>query len=238
MVDEHDSKWETKRLPLKQAKIPALDDASRIRHSPYMQVTELNDRTADLEGEGCSALDASLQTLPLTSKAPSERKARRKSSERRTSNSTQSLLSLARPTFTGSWIVSRIEGDWDAFLVEMNVGFMKRKAIRLIGYGVGKLQEEILQYGDASIVITSRSPMSTVRNELRIDGTQQDAQDPEGAPVEMTVSWEDDKLCSRGCHKNPRTPLPTVYRSISGDVMCTEMQSPAGCSVKRFFSRE
>merc|ERR1739848_142980 len=99
-------------------------------------------------------------------------------------------------------------------MTELGYGYLKRKAIGAMGYGVGKLTEETSQRGDTDIVITSKSPMGTIRNEFRIDGTQQDATDPDGGTVDVTPSWEGSKLCLQGWHRQPRTPLPTQHRSM------------------------
>merc|ERR1711879_32319 len=102
-----------------------------------------------------------------------------------------------RLNFSGTWLLKGIDG----FLASMDHGFLKRKAAQSMGYGAGRITEEIQHNGDTFAVKTTM-PTGVNENKLRTDGTEQDATDPDGMPVRTILKWEGADLSSSS--KNPK----------------------------------
>jgi len=147
----------------------------------------------------------------------------------------------AKPDFSGKWLLTRVEGDWEAFLVEVGFGFMKRSLMRAAGYGAGKLTEEIIQQGSCEgchLTVISTSPMGTVENAYSVNGTEQNAKNPEGEALTIVPQWEGDRLVTQAFGVNPRKKQATVSRSLVDGNYCQVMESPNGVQVKRFYTRQ
>merc|ERR1712217_191316 len=105
-----------------------------------------------------------------------------------------------------------------------------------MGYGVGKITEEIQHNGD-TLAVKTTMPTGVNENKLRIDGTEQDATDPDGTLVRTTLKWEGADIVSST--KNPKTGkfVASTRRTMQGKgAMSTQITGPSGIVVRRFFS--
>lgn len=138
---------------------------------------------------------------------------------------------------SGSWMLSRVDGDFDAFLTEIGVGFVSRKAAAALGYGVGYLTNDIVLTAKVFKVITS-GPTGTFSSDLRLDGTEQESVDPvEGNPTLCKPWWEGSTVVLESRRADRSVWMPQVRRFLIGDEMCVEQTTASGLRVRRFFSR-
>jgi len=152
-------------------------------------------------------------------------------------DTTQACIGVS---FTGRWLLVRIDGDMDGFLKEIGIGYLVRSAVAAVGYGVGKMTNAITHEGDR-ITIISWSPRGTFTNALILDGVERPTVDPvEGRPMLATASWEKGRqaiyiqgvLCQTGQR------MPSSRRYFHGEEMCVEQVSPSGGIVRRIFARQ
>eukprot|EP00928_Gymnodinium_smaydae_P063114 TRINITY_DN46791_c0_g1_i1.p2 TRINITY_DN46791_c0_g1~~TRINITY_DN46791_c0_g1_i1.p2 ORF type:complete len:243 (+),score=53.85 TRINITY_DN46791_c0_g1_i1:91-819(+) len=146
---------------------------------------------------------------------------------------------LPRPDFNGYWRMKDIGGDWDSFTKDIGYSYLKRKSMGALRWGVLTLTEQIKidSEGEAIWVQTS-SPLSTTVNDLRIDGLDQDAIDPDYVPCLTRVFWEDDVLVSYSKEKATGRQLAQINRWMDGKTMCVSFKSPEGNVAVRYFDRE
>merc|ERR1712137_309887 len=108
------------------------------------------------------------------------------------------------------------------------VGFLKRRIGRAVNYGIGTFREEIQQEGNEKLLVSSVTPICTITNKYRIDGSEQDAKDPEGAPVTVASRWVENKIhCV--VHQKVHTRCTFCsYRSMHAGAMHVETHGPSG----------
>mmetsp|Transcript_43734 Transcript_43734/g.102048 ORF Transcript_43734/g.102048 Transcript_43734/m.102048 type:complete len:213 (+) Transcript_43734:90-728(+) len=141
------------------------------------------------------------------------------------------------PNFTGDWVLSRLEGDFDAFLQDQGVGYMTRTMAKSMGYGVRKVFQVIKQEGD-QIRITQTNPQRSVVVDLTVNGVEQDSTDPaEGKKIKVQPSWDGVALLLKSRAPDGKE-LPTARRFFAGEEMIMELTTPKGLVVKRIFSRK
>mmetsp|Transcript_50389 Transcript_50389/g.140998 ORF Transcript_50389/g.140998 Transcript_50389/m.140998 type:complete len:232 (+) Transcript_50389:63-758(+) len=142
-----------------------------------------------------------------------------------------------RCDYSGSWVLASVQGDWDSFMTDMGYPWAKRKAIKMMGFGVGKLREEIQQEGDTIKIITL-SPAGAVENSLTVDGTEQDTIDPDRRALRSIPTWAHGALVTSSVEKATQKPIVTTRRHMQGRTMCVELRHAGGTLVRRFFERE
>eukprot|EP00931_Biecheleriopsis_adriatica_P017351 TRINITY_DN12479_c0_g1_i1.p1 TRINITY_DN12479_c0_g1~~TRINITY_DN12479_c0_g1_i1.p1 ORF type:complete len:248 (-),score=48.39 TRINITY_DN12479_c0_g1_i1:196-939(-) len=138
-----------------------------------------------------------------------------------------------RPDFSGTWICTRVEGDWEAFLRLRGTSWAGRKLAASVGFGVGTQTQSIKQDGDEVEVvnrISSGYSCKEERSTLRADGSEQDTVDPEGRPLRQRTTWDGDALVSEQASL-------ILRRFFQGSEMCTERKTSTGLVVKRFYRR-
>lgn len=138
--------------------------------------------------------------------------------------------------FSGEWICTRVEGDFDTFLKELGVGYMLRTAASAFGYGVNRLTNRILQT-DAVIEIHTWSPRGDQTLVLHTDGVEQDTVDVEGNPIKAVARWEDAVLVISCRRLDSSDKMPLTRRYITGGEMCIHQTSPGGITIERYFAR-
>mmetsp|Transcript_14659 Transcript_14659/g.27536 ORF Transcript_14659/g.27536 Transcript_14659/m.27536 type:complete len:225 (-) Transcript_14659:301-975(-) len=146
-----------------------------------------------------------------------------------------------RADFTGSWVCSRVEGDWDAYLRERGTSWMMRKLASGVGYGVGKHTQKIVQTADELEVfnlVVSTGPPKEERSIIKVDGTEQEVLDPDGLVFQQRTQWLDDVLVSEQFQSVGHTATSVILkRFMQGHEMCTERTTATGVVVRRFYTR-
>merc|ERR1712151_894297 len=101
----------------------------------------------------------------------------------------------------------------------MGKGWAQRTAASAMGFGVGRIKEEIQLSSDRiTIKTTNPPPLGNVENSLQIDGKEQYAKDPEGTEVRACLKWEGDSLVSSTKNMS-KEPLASTRRSMQGETM-------------------
>jgi len=147
----------------------------------------------------------------------------------------------ARPDFTGTWLLTHVEGDWESFLSEQGIGYMKRQLMRGLGYGVGKLKEQIQQTemsGVSHLKVSAFSPMGQIDNEYFVNGTDQDGKNPEGESIIFLPQWEGDRLVCEVKAKSTNIKTVTQRRSLVDGQVRVSMEGVSGIIVERHFTRQ
>jgi len=143
-----------------------------------------------------------------------------------------------RPDFNGTWMCSRVEGDWDAFLRERGTPWAMRKFAKGMDYGVGKQMQMIIQNGD-EIEIVNHTPSCPSREDksvLKADGSLHDGFDPDGLLFKQRTHWNGPKLVSEQLCEAGR-PTLILHRFMQGHEMCTERMTTRGTVIRRFYCR-
>jgi hypothetical protein len=137
--------------------------------------------------------------------------------------------------FSGSWLNTRFEGDMEAFMVDIGVGYIGRTAAAAAGYGVGNQTQTIKQIGDAiSIEVTFPA---AVTQKFQIGNGEQQTLTLNGEACDVVPWWSEDGVLSlKG--RTAKGPMPSVKRYFQGEEMVMEVISMNGLSIKRFFSRQ
>jgi len=147
----------------------------------------------------------------------------------------------SKPNFSGTWALTKADGDWDKFLTDQGAGYAKRAMFKSMGLGVGKLSEEIKQEtreDKIHITIVTKSSQGGAQNAFLVDGQEQDGID-QGAPCLIAPRWEDDQLVAQLFEKKNHKIKVTLYRSMVDESnMCLVMESAKGNKVQRHFSKQ
>jgi len=153
------------------------------------------------------------------------------------------LGGAARPNFTGNWKLVKIDGDMDAFMKELGLGWMIRKAASTMNYGVGKSFNNIEHTGDTIKVENINPGGGEHVQKFRIDGTEQDDVLPrEKTAVKLVATWEEvggaPALAVRVRRvDDPSKGMPRSKRYLNGASMVVELTSPSGIVTHRTFEK-
>lgn len=129
--------------------------------------------------------------------------------------------------FSGSWVISKIEGDMDKMLKKMGLGALERQAARMFSYGVGHVNEKIVQHDD-DFVATVKTELGTEELHYRVGGeiTQKNAMKKKKVEtVTCQSEWADNEkneLVINSSSSNGKA-LPQLRRSLVGDNMVVKM---------------
>lgn len=144
----------------------------------------------------------------------------------------------AVPDYSGKWVLDRVEGDWNAFTETMGYGVLKRKTLKALRWGIGSLTEEIRATPN-SFWVKQATPISTTVVDLKIDGIEQDAIDPDHVPIRIKVWWVEGHLETDCYSKSSGKLFVHITRSLESDGnMKVVMRSPDGKEVIRYFVRQ
>lgn len=144
------------------------------------------------------------------------------------------------PDFSGTWLCTRVEGDWEQYLKETGTAWLLRKTIASMGFGV-RVQEEHIKQDSGAIEVTSvikTCPQKEATLAFRTNGQEEVVTDVEGRAVLSTTRWEGEALVTEQRLADSLLPLPSIKRSfMDSKEMCTERCTPAGLVVRRFYTR-
>jgi hypothetical protein len=142
----------------------------------------------------------------------------------------------SKPDFSGRWVLSSIEGDFDAFLADIGTKWMLRKMARSVGYGVGRSVQDISLDGDEFIVVSEGGPTIT-KLVLHIGGGEEQSIGLDGDPVMVLARWEGQALWMES-RRMDGTKLPPTRRYLDGEEMVVENSTSSGLMVRRLFTKE
>ena len=153
--------------------------------------------------------------------------------------SSQSLESVATsPDFNGTWMCSRVEGDWDEFLRDRGTPWAMRKVAKGLDYGVGKQMQIIIHKGDELEILNcaAAGPPREERCFIKADGSEHKVFDPDGLHYMQKTRWEGKVLRSEQVSEGGQPSL-ILQRFMQGHEMCTERMTARGVIVRRFYHR-
>lgn len=152
----------------------------------------------------------------------------------------------ARPDLSGDWKMARCEGDWEAFLKDVGLSWVLRKAMGASGYGVNKTIHSIKVTGER-ISIETKTAAGAYTREFEANGVEQDDEDPlTKKPIKIVPCWGE--LAGRmTLTLEGYTPAakaggvikkqPITRRWMDGASMVVEQTAPNGVVVKSYFSK-
>lgn len=140
---------------------------------------------------------------------------------------------------SGSWVLARIEGDMDAWLKDIGVGWAMRTGAKTMKYGVGKMTNTISMTAE-SMQLTTWTPKGDHTSVLKLDGTASRNTDPMDGKFMLAVArWEgSDTIFIETRREDNGEVMPTSRRSLKGEEMCVEQTTPKGLVAKRWFVRQ
>jgi len=144
-----------------------------------------------------------------------------------------------RMDLSGSWVLARVEGDMDAWLKDIGVGWAMRTGAKTMKYGVGKMTN-VVEMTDDSITITTWTPKGDHTSVLKLDGTESRNTDPmDGKGMLAVARWEDSTSISieTTAEENGKV-MPSSRRFLRDGEMCVEQKTPSGLIAKRWFVRQ
>merc|ERR1712070_187169 len=134
------------------------------------------------------------------------------------------------PSFTGTWLLTDVQGDPAGFMTEMGVSWMMRQAASSMGYGKGKAMQEIKHDGDV-LEVTRKGPKKTATSTLKIGETNL-IETPKGEQRKAMLQWEDDVLVAKG------EGGLTQRRYMEGDKLVLEIISSKGKVMKQVYTKQ
>jgi hypothetical protein len=138
--------------------------------------------------------------------------------------------------FSGTWKMSRVEGDMEQLMSDAGCGWVLRKMAKSIGYGVGKAFQEIRQDGN-DFVVTHRNPVKNVEVSFRVGTGFQRMNGEDGHIAFASQRWDSNVLITDAKKQNGET-LPSARRYLNGcDCMVIEYQTSKGAVVKNMFTK-
>ncbi|CAE7928663.1 unnamed protein product, partial [Symbiodinium sp. KB8] len=140
-----------------------------------------------------------------------------------------------RPNFSGDWMMVKAEGDMDAFLKEMGVGYVMRTFASSFNYGVG-VTSTLIEHKGSQLKITMKTPKGTSTSTIHINGTEQGSVDPmEDRPLRVLPQWEGKVLVVSSRRADSAESLPTNRRFLQGVQMIVESTTQSGLVTRRIF---
>ncbi|CAK0834246.1 unnamed protein product, partial [Prorocentrum cordatum] len=160
-----------------------------------------------------------------------------RASESGSTAATSSAGDEAPVDLSGSWVLNRVEGDFEALMVDAGVSWTVRKLAQGAGYGAGIVRHEIKQDGDQLEIIFKTRPGKTDRMTVRIDGCVQGTTNEDGTPVEVRPRWEGLGLCMSGSQPSGSPMQPTRRYLVGQELVCECSTSKGAMVAKRIFTR-
>lgn len=141
-----------------------------------------------------------------------------------------------QPDFSGSWLCVDIQGDIEAYVVDMGVPFLMRKAAKLINYGKGMGKLNLVFSGDQ--VQCEEIGLKTCKYSYNIDNTWHHIESQTG-PLEIQPYWDLERQSECRRTKNPQGKDGFVRRFFADpDTMVQEMKGPSGTMVQYIWKRQ
>ncbi|CAK8991124.1 unnamed protein product [Durusdinium trenchii] len=143
----------------------------------------------------------------------------------------------AKPDFSGHWVQVAVEGDFDAYLKSMGMGYVSRTLAKSMGYGVKKVQQVVEHEGE-KFKMTLTNPKGTKVFDLLINSAEQDSVDPvEDKPIKVQLYWDKTSLVMSSRSEKPPKELGKTRRYLRDQDTIVELESPDGVRAKRVFSK-
>lgn len=146
---------------------------------------------------------------------------------------------LAKMDLSGSWVLARVEGDMDAWLKDIGVGWAMRAGAKAMKYGAGKMTNVIKMTGE-SMELTTWTPKGDHTSWLKLDGTESRNTDPmDGRSMLAVARWEgQDAISIVTRREDDGQVMPTSRRYLRGAEMCVKQTTPSGLVAERWFVRQ
>merc|ERR1719221_71703 len=139
-----------------------------------------------------------------------------------------------RPIFQGRWLLTGYEGDMDALLLEMGVGWAVRRLAKGFNYGVGTAVQDIAMNGEEMVLITE-SGHKTISMTATIGGEEAESIGLDGELNYVTMTWEGRSIRTESRSKDGKLAPPTLRYFEKSD-MVVETRPSNGEIVRRFYS--
>jgi hypothetical protein len=140
-------------------------------------------------------------------------------------------VDLSIAAMNGTWLCTSVEGDFDALVQAMGMGWFLRKAAKAFGYGVGKQTQVVSVEGD-TITQTNVTPIGTYVAAIRMDGTPQPFDSPEGTQM-VSMEADGDTII-----QTTRGGEVTNVRALREDGKMTMTITCKGVTGVRVYSRQ
>mmetsp|Transcript_91524 Transcript_91524/g.259146 ORF Transcript_91524/g.259146 Transcript_91524/m.259146 type:complete len:299 (-) Transcript_91524:174-1070(-) len=136
--------------------------------------------------------------------------------------------------FSGRWLLSHMEGDMEAIMLDAGVAWSMRKMARAANFGVGLVTQVIEQAGDDLSIEFQNGPM-VHQMKLNLGIAEQKTCHEDGTPVVLRPAWDGSVLLLQGKRVADGTPIQPTRRYMAGQDMAVETTSSAGVVVTRFY---
>jgi len=148
-----------------------------------------------------------------------------------------SSSSAAPADFSGSWVLNRVEGDFEALMADAGVSWAIRKMAKSMNYGAGLVTQTVEQDGN-SLAITFQNGPGQAPSVMRlvVGGGVQTTSNEDGSDVTLQPRWEDHSLCLTGKTASGSNLQP-ARRFLSGEEMVIESRTSQGLAVRRYFAK-
>jgi len=137
----------------------------------------------------------------------------------------------------GTWNFRRVEGDFEALMVDAGVNWVIRQMAHQSNYGIGLAWQQIQQEGDKLTIIVSNGLMNTTMD-LVLNGMEQTTVNEDGTAIRVTPRFENDMLLLDGRSEQTGKPLQSTRRYLCGNEMIIETTTSTGVVMKRCFRRD
>lgn len=138
---------------------------------------------------------------------------------------------------SGQWVLSRVEGDFEALMIDAGVSWAVRKMAKSMNYGAGLVTHNIEQDGNSLVIEVNNGPgQATSTMRLAVGGGCQSTDNEDGAPIVVDPRWEGRCLLIVGRAADGSAVRP-LKRFVSGEEMVCESTTSSGDVVRRYFAR-
>jgi len=138
---------------------------------------------------------------------------------------------------SGRWVLSRVEGDFEALMIDVGVSWAMRKMAKSMNYGAGLVTHSIEQEGNSLVIEFKNGPgQATSAMRLAVGGGNQSTANEDGAPIVVEPRWEGRCLVVAGLAADGSAVRPSK-RFVTGQEMVCESTTSSGDVVRRYFAR-
>jgi len=214
----------------------ALPEASNAADGTEATETEVTERGTTSEAAAASAPATAQASSDLTSAAAAVEAASQPAAER----TDKPEEANSYPNFEGQWKLTHLEGDFDTFLSECDMGWLLRKAAKGLGYGMGKVKISCSHPSARDITFTKvltdprRSPAPA---QFKIGGGPTTLEDDIGTLIAL-ATWDGERLrYDATIASSGKTVTMYMFLNERGNFI-EEMISYKGTTISYVFTRE